>query len=120
MNLIKDILEYANRKYYPFIWKIEGPYLFISNKGFENNKEDGIAWFPSFNLLNSTLQKNKGITDYINILEDFKRSIDVQMDWYICEPEVRGLPVCKIPVEFTEEFEKILKPLREEYQNRNK
>ena len=43
MNLIKDILEYANKKYYPFIWKIEGPYLFISNKGFEDNKENGIV-----------------------------------------------------------------------------
>lgn len=108
MDLEKNLLEYS-KKFYPFIWSIEGPYLYISNKGFESNKEQGLSYFPSIKKLNITLSdKSKE-----KVFEDFKLFIDDIMKFYLVDSENRD-------IKFNIEFEKILKDLRNIYKEVNK
>ena len=48
---LQEMLNWANKEYYPFNWVIEGPYLYINNYGQEINKEDGYAHFPSIKAI---------------------------------------------------------------------
>ena len=69
MNLVNDILEYT-KKYYPFIWKVEGPYLFISNKGFEDNKAYIYGFFTNEKY------RGRGISNLFlsNIIEEIAKN----------------------------------------------
>ena len=113
-NNIKQELEKYSEKYLPLIWKVDGPYLYISNKGFEDLKEDGLCHYPSI----SAISKQKGIDAYI---KDGKKWIDMMSKMYLgSEPEEYSEPGKSstniVDLNFKKEFLNILKPLREEYE----
>ena len=99
---LQEMLNWANKEYYPLNWVIEGPYLYINNYGQEINKEDGYAHFPSI----------KAIRDIKYLIEDATKYIKRQSEFLLTAPTNR------IPdLTFTNENE--LQKARHIYETRN-
>ena len=78
---LQELLNCANNKFNPLIWKIEGPYLYVSNYGCEINKENSLAYYPNI----------KSLKDKKEFIEEAKIYIERHSIFLLSKPEDRNL-----------------------------
>ena len=69
---LEELLDWANKTYYPFKWVIEGPNLFISNYGMDKCKADGLAYYPT---IKSLVKTRNGIIEFCTEAQKYIKTL---------------------------------------------
>ena len=84
---LEELLDWANKEYYPFKWVIEGPNLFISNYGMDICKADGLACYPTIRSLGKTLSGTR------EFCTEAQKYIKTSSEFFLKEPKYRVINI---------------------------